>query len=209
MSAQAELGAFLRTRRARLRPAEAGLPDFGERRRVPGLRREEVAQLAGLSLGYYTRMEQGQNGTASDAVLDAVAQVLRLNDEERTYLYVLATRPRIRPQAVPERPRRDVVQLVDRFAPTPALVIGRRTDVLHWNPTARLLLAAHRPAASPGGHGPRPNLARMVFRDPRSRRLYVDWSRKSHDVVAYLRIAVARWPHDAALERLGSLAAAR
>ena len=86
----ADLGEFLRSRRARLRPKDAGLPSYGERRRVPGLRREELAQLAGVSAGYYTRLEQGQSPNASDAVLDAVARVLRLDEAERAHLYALA-----------------------------------------------------------------------------------------------------------------------
>lgn len=84
MAARVTLGEFLRSRRARLQPADLGLPAYGERRRVPGLRREELAQLAGVSAGYYTRLEQGQGANASDAELDAVAHVLRLDADERT-----------------------------------------------------------------------------------------------------------------------------
>src|SRR5437868_6985400 len=127
----AELGDFLRSRRARLQPQDVGLPDYG-RRRVPGLRREELAQLAGVSVDYYVRLEQGRDIHPSDSVLDAVASALRLSDDERAHLFTLV-RPGSRPRRrAPQRVRPGVRRLLDSLA-VPAFVIGRRMDVLAVN----------------------------------------------------------------------------
>jgi transcriptional regulator with XRE-family HTH domain len=203
MNRQSELGEFLRSRRARLRPADAGLMDYGERRRVPGLRREEIARLAGVSVGYYTRLEQGQSPNASDAVLDAVARVLRLNDEEWAHLQSLARqRPRTRRRVQPENVRPTIRRMIESFVGVPALVIGRRADVLAWNRLAHALLAGHLDFEGPTRAGDQPNLARLVFLDPHTRELYADWKRKARDVVAYLRVSAARWPDDLKLTEL-------
>ncbi|MEV1003937.1 helix-turn-helix transcriptional regulator [Nonomuraea sp. NPDC050202] len=196
MDVHGELGEFLRSRRARLRPEDAGLPAFGGRRRVPGLRREELAQLAGVSAGYYTRLEQGQSPNASDAVLDAVARVLRLDEAERVHLYALA-RPKARPRrrvARPERVRPGVRLMIDSFGDVPALVMGCFLDVLAWNPMAHALLAGHLDLGAPDRPGDRPNIARMVFLDPHLRELYGDWPRKARSTVADLRLIADRHP---------------
>lgn len=194
-----ELGEFLRARRARLRPEDVGLPDYGGRRRVPGLRREELAQLAGVSAGYYARLEQGLSPNASDAVLDAIARVLRLDETERAHLHHLARhRPRRRRRPRPERLRPNVRLMIDAFGDVPALVIGRRTDVLAWNRTAHALLAGHLPYQGPD----RPNVARLVFLDPHTRELYADWRAKARDTVAELRMTAARHPDDPELAEL-------
>ncbi|WP_344943343.1 helix-turn-helix transcriptional regulator [Actinomadura miaoliensis] len=196
MRVQAELGEFLRSRRARVRPEDAGLPLYGGRRRVPGLRREELAQLAGVSAGYYTRLEQGQSPNASDAVLEAVAQVLRLDEAERAHLYTLA-RPRThacRHAAAPERVRQGVRRMILSFGDVPALVLGRFTDVLAWNPMAHALLAGHLDFDAPADPTGRPNIARLLFLDPHMRALYADWPRKARSTVADLRLIAGRYP---------------
>ncbi len=203
MNRQSELGEFLRSRRARLRPEDVGLIDYGDRRRVPGLRREELARLAGVSAGYYTRLEQGQSTNASDAVLDAVARVLRLNDEEWVHLQSLARqRPKARRHVRAEQIRPSVRQMIDSFTGVPALVIGRRADVLAWNRMAHALLAGHLELDAPTRPSTQPNLARLAFLDPHTRELYVDWKRKARDVVAFLRVSAARWPDDPRLTEL-------
>ncbi|WP_052849932.1 helix-turn-helix transcriptional regulator [Streptomyces avicenniae] len=204
MSTQDGLGAFLRSRRARLRPEDAGLTTYGGRRRVPGLRREELAQLAGVSVGYYTRLEQGQSPGASDAVLDAVARVLRLDHAERGHLYALA-RPRPAPPRRaegPERVRRGVRMMLDALGDAPALVLGRFLDVLAWNPMAHALLAGHLPADAPDLPDERPNYARLLFLDPHTRELYADRTRKAHATVADLRLVAGRFPGHPELTRL-------
>ncbi|MFI0733478.1 helix-turn-helix transcriptional regulator [Streptomyces sp. NPDC021225] len=204
METREELGEFLRSRRARLRPEDAGLPSYGGRRRVPGLRREELAQLAGVSAGYYTRLEQGQSPNASDAVLDAVARVLRLDEAERTHLYSLARpKPGARRRAArPERVRPGVRVMIESFGDVPALVMGRFCDVLAWNPMAHALMAGHLDYDSPNRPAERPNIARMLFLDPHTRELYADWIRKARATVADLRLIAGRYPGDPALTGL-------
>ncbi|MGW5381986.1 helix-turn-helix transcriptional regulator [Nocardia sp. NPDC003963] len=205
MSTYTELGEFLRSRRARLQPEEAGLPVYGGRRRVPGLRREELAQLAGVSAGYYTRLEQGQSPNASDSVLDAVARVLRLDEAERAHLYSLA-RPkpkgRRRTIAEPEQVRPGVRRMIDSFGDVPALVLGRFVDILAWNPMAHALLAGHLDVDAPNRPDDRPNIARMVFLDPHTRELYDDWPRKARSTVADLRLIAGQHPGAPALSNL-------
>ena len=206
MDTHVELGEFLRSRRAALSPAQAGLPTFGGRRRVPGLRREELAQLAGVSAGYYTRLEQGQSPNASDAVLDAIARVLRLDDVERAHLYALA-RPapapaRRRNAGRPEHARPAIRVMIDAFDRVPALVMGRFLDVLAWNPLAHALMAGHVDVAAPTRPADRPNIARLLFLDPHARELYGDWNRKARSTVADLRLISGRRPHAPELARL-------
>ncbi|MFC4029891.1 helix-turn-helix domain-containing protein [Streptomyces polygonati] len=203
MSQSLELGQFLRSRRARITPEEAGLVHYGGRRRVPGLRREELAQLAGISVAYYIRLEQGQSLNASDAVLDAIAQVLRLDEEELLHLHSLARQPpRNRRRARPEQLRPGIHLLVERMGDVPAIVVGRSSDVLAWNRLAHALLAGHLDFHAPERAADRPNLARLVFLDPHTRELYVDWKRKSRDAVAYLRRSAGQFPDDPQLTAL-------
>lgn len=193
MDQRTELSEFLRSRRARLRPQDVGLPEYGGRRRVPGLRREELAQLAGVSVAYYIRLEQGRGRNVSSAVLDAIATALRLTSAERDHLMHLA-RPvsrRLRPAARPQRVRPALQQLIDTMEHVPAYVIGRRLDIIGWNRLARALLGDF--AALPPEHR---NLARQVFLDPAARALYEDWDAKAADVVGYLRRDAGRNPHD-------------
>jgi transcriptional regulator with XRE-family HTH domain len=202
LAGMGELGEFLRSRRARLRPADVELADYGDRRRVPGLRREELAQLAGVSVGYYTRLEQGQSQHASEAVLDALASALRLDGDERSHLHVLARpKPTARKRPRPERVHPRLGALVDSLG-TPAVVLGRHTDVLAWNRLGHALLAAHLDLAAPT-RAERPNWARLFFLDPHVRALFGEgWRQKARDTVADLRVIAAARRDDLALAEL-------
>ncbi|GAA2073982.1 helix-turn-helix transcriptional regulator [Streptomyces albiaxialis] len=197
------LGEFLSTRRARLKPADVGLPDYGDRRRVPGLRREELAQLAGVSVAYYIRLEQGLSLNASPQVLDALATALRLDDAERHHLHTLSGGTGKGRRRLPaERVTPEMRQLVASFGDSPVVVVGRRSDVLAWNRAGHALFAGHLPADGPDRAATRPNTARLVFLDAHTRDLYADWHRKARDVVGKLRQAVGEYPDD---RRLASL----
>ncbi|WP_432586634.1 helix-turn-helix transcriptional regulator [Streptomyces sp. HD1123-B1] len=204
MDTPAELGDFLRTRRAALRPEDVGLVAYGTRRRVPGLRREELAQLAGVSVAYYTRLEQGQSTGASDGVLDAIARALRLTPDEHAHLRNLARpvrggRPRA-PRAECARPAtRQLLAAMDRV---PALVMDRRFEVLAWNPLGHALIAGHLPADAPDRPRERPNAQRMLFLDPHTRELYPDWEAEARRAVSSLRVAAGEHPDDRRLAEL-------
>ncbi|RKT88102.1 Transcriptional regulator, contains XRE-family HTH domain [Saccharopolyspora antimicrobica] len=203
MSGSGHLGEFLRARRARLRPEDVGLITPPGHRRVAGLRREELAQLAGVSVSYYTRLEQHQSVNASDGVLDALARALRLDDHERAHLRELAAqRPRRQKRPPAERVDGLTRELLQSLKDMPALLVGRRTDVLAWTPQGHALLAGHIDPAAPECPGERPNLVRMLFLDPHTRDLYVDWEHKARGLVASLRLAAGRHPDDALLASL-------
>ncbi|MEV5437942.1 helix-turn-helix transcriptional regulator [Streptomyces sp. NPDC052682] len=189
-----ELGAFLRSRRARLQPEEVGLPSHG-RRRVPGLRREEVAQLAGVSVDYYIRLEQGRGPSVSDAVLDAIARVLRLDETEHAHLLTVARprRQRARRAAPAPRVRPGVQLLLDSMDRVPAFVLGPRMDVLAWNALGDAVGGFSRMA--PAGR----NVPRHVFLDPQARTLYPEWHAVAAQAVAHLRLDSGRHPDDPAL----------
>ena len=161
----------------------------------PGLRREELAQLAGVSVDYYVRLEQGRDIQPSDSVLDAIATALRLDDAERAHLFALV-RPRKRARRrASERVRPHVRDLVARMD-FPAVVTGRRMDVLASNPIARALLCGMR----------EPNMARLAFLDEGARVLFTDWDAVAADTVAFLRMTAAEDPDDAQLvELIGEL----
>lgn len=185
MDQRAELSEFLRSRRARLQPEDVGLPQLGRHRRVPGLRREELAQLAGVSVAYYTRLEQGNGRNVSTEVLDAIARALRLSDAERDHLTHLAKpkQKKHRRMGRPQQLRPAVQHLMDAMEGVPAYVVGRRLDILGWNRMARALLGDL--AALPPQER---NVARLVFLDPNARDLYVDWECKATEVVSMLRM---------------------
>lgn len=202
------LGSFLRGRRALLDPDEVGVVSHG-RRRVPGLRREELAQLAGVSPTYYTRLEQGQSSGASDSVLDALARALRLTPDEQRHLHHLArpTRPRPAIDDEPEVAGSAVRQLVATVREVPLLVLDRRNDVLAWNPLAHALLAGHLALDAPQRPDGRPNTMRMLFLDPHTRELYSRWHEEARRAVASLRLTAGEHPHDSTLTSLiGDLA---
>lgn len=197
-----DLGGFLRSRRERLTPDAAGIAPGATRRRVPGLRREELAELAGVSVGYYTRLEQGVCTSASDAVIDALAAALQLDPAEHEHLRILAApRGPTRPRSRRSKLRPSVRELLAAIPGTPAIVIDHRADVLAWNRLGHALLAGHVDFDAPEARI-RPNIARMLFLDPHHRALYCDWQAKAQVTVAALHQAVARHPADPELERL-------
>ena len=205
MDVRSEIRDFLSSRRARIAPEDAGLKVFGQRR-VPGLRREEVATLAGLSVDYYNRLERGNLGGASDGVLDAVADALRLDEAERAHLLDLArasqptSRSRRRATAPGVRP--SLQWMLDSMSGTAAFVENGRLDALGAN---RLGRAFHLHVFSQ----PRQpaNWARFIFLDPKARTFFADWDRAAKDCVAILRTEAGRNPHDRDLSDLvGELA---
>jgi transcriptional regulator with XRE-family HTH domain len=206
-AARAAVREFLTTRRARVTPTEAGLPAQGTRRRVKGLRREEVALLAGVSPEYYVRLERGQATGPSTGVVDAVADVLRLDDDERAHLdrllAALTPTPRKRsPGATHDLVSPGIRVLLNSMDHLPAVVFNGRFDILAANPLGHALLA---PMFDRPG---RPNSARFLFLDePRARDLFPEWDRIAADTVAMLRIEAGRHPEDPDLtELIGQLA---
>ncbi|MFE0380547.1 helix-turn-helix transcriptional regulator [Streptomyces inhibens] len=204
MDTPAELGNFLRTRRARLQPEDVGLVSYGARRRVPGLRREELAQLAGVSVAYYTRLEQGQSHNASEGVLDALARALRLSADERAHLRELArpAKARRRPAVRPDKVRPGVRQLLAAMEGVPALALGPRFEILAWNRLGHALIAGHLDFDSPGRPLDRPNAQRLLFLDPHTRELYPDRDEEIRRAVSSLRVAAGQHPDDQQLAEL-------
>ena len=201
MDTRTEIREFLTSRRARITPDQAGLPVYGSRR-VPGLRREEVAVLAGVSVPYYTRLERGDVSGVSASVLEALVRALQLDEAERAHLFDLAraaqatVAPR-RPRPARQRVRPAVQQILDAITGAAAFVRNDRLDILGGNTLGHALysemfIGPARPV----------NTARFVFLDPRARDFYVDWERAATDVVAVLRSAAGRDPHDRGLSDL-------
>lgn len=198
MDGRDELGEFLTSRRARLTPEQAGLPNFGGRRRVPGLRRDEVALLAGMSVQYYTRFERGTATGVSEGVLDGVSRALQLTEAEHRHLYdlVRAANEGVGPlrRKAPARQQQvpgSVQQTLDAMADLPAFVQNGRLDMLATNRMFRAVFSeAHRSPQRPA------NFARFVFLEPRAREFYPDWDENAYQVVALLRAEAGRSPHD-------------
>ena len=192
-----DLGDFLRSRRARIRPEEVGLASHG-RRRVPGLRREEVAQLAGVSVDYYIRVEQGRGPSVSDAVLDAIARVLRLDETEHAHLHAVARPRRQRGRAAAPAPgvRPGVQVLLDGMDAAPAFVLNHRMDVLAWNALADAVF--HYGETSPAER----NISRHVFLDPAASGFYPEWHAVAAQCVAHLRVLAGRHADDRGLTSL-------
>ncbi|TCO59179.1 helix-turn-helix domain-containing protein [Actinocrispum wychmicini] len=195
-----ELGEFLRTMRARLRPESVGVTSYGARR-VPGLRREELAQLAGVSVTYYTRLEQGQSQNASDDVLDAIARALQLNEDETAHMRDLArpTKRKRRPVRQ-ESLRPGVRQMIAAMQGVAAVAMDRTSDVLAWNTLGHQVLAGHCPYDIPDND--RPNLTRMLFLDAHTRELYTRWDEEAKRSVASLRLVAGRYADDRRLAEL-------
>ncbi|MEU6355416.1 helix-turn-helix transcriptional regulator [Streptomyces sp. NPDC047072] len=197
-----DIRTFLTSRRARITPQQAGLPDFGGRRQVSGLRRSEVAQLAAISVEYYTRLERGNVGGVSEEILDALVGALHLDDVERAHLAALF-RAANAPHRAAERDggashvRDSVQQVLDAMTGAVAFVRNAHLDVLATNRLARVLYEE----ALDTGEQP-PNLARFVFLDPRARRFYRDWDGIAHDAVGSLRAESARTPGNTELADL-------
>lgn len=193
-----ELGKFLRARRARLNPADVGIMPTVNARRVPGLRREEVARLAGVSADYYTRLEQGRHPNVSDSVLTAIAGALRLDEIERRYLLDTA-RSKERPAAKFNQPvRPEVHRMLEVLGgTTPALVLNHRQDVLASNHLARVLIKDFNRTPARDR-----NLARYVLLDPAAQKLYLDWEDVAGVMIANLRLAAAGYADDPKLKEL-------
>lgn len=195
---------FLASRRARITPEQAGLPTSG-RRRVPGLRREEVAVLAGVSTEWYTRLEKGHINGVSEDVLDAVARALHLDDDERTYLFDLAragqppSRAPRRRKAVDVPPR--VQWLLDSMTLSAAFVTNGRLDIIATNALARATLSPMFNSDTVDSCG-RPNWARYYFLDPGAQHFVVDWDQALTLTAALLRAEAGRYPNDKALREL-------
>lgn len=187
-----DLAGFLRTRRARIDPASVDIPT-DSRRRVEGLRREEVAHLSGVSVDYYVRLEQGRATQPSEQVLDALARVLGLDETERGHLYRLSRQRRRRAKAPGGRVRPELLRVLDLVVGAPALVMDHRLDVLAGNRLAELLYGAAMPGL---------NTARHIFLEEAERGLYADWDKCTLDVVGHLRLAAGKYPED---RRLASL----
>jgi transcriptional regulator with XRE-family HTH domain len=188
------IGEYLRARRELVQPADVGLPQLAGRRRVRGLRREEVAMLAGVSADYYVRLEQGRDQHPSAQVLDALARALQLDDDAIAHLHGLAApTARRRRSPRPERVPAGILQLISTWHETPAYVYGRYMDVLAANPLATALA----PYYTPGE-----NLVRVTFLDPRLRDRYEDWDRAAASTVAALRALVGPDADDPRLNEL-------
>jgi len=197
-AAKQELRDFLRTRRARLRPTDVGLP-AGESRRVPGLRREEIALLAGVSVDYYVRLEQGRGGNVSRSVLDAVSRALQLDEAEHQHLVDLAQPAPARRKLAPrrQRVRPAVAMLLDALDLQPAFVMGDRMDVLAINSIAHNLMGGFMDVPSNER-----NLARFIFLDESARDIHTEWSAVAEETVAMLRLYAGAHPNDPELSRL-------
>lgn len=200
-----EVRDFLVTRRAKITPEQAGLPLYGGNRRVPGLRREEAAMLAGLSIDYYTRLEKGNLAGASESVLDAICQALQLDEAERIYLYDLAReanaaspgarrRSAVRPVKLNVRP--GVQQVLDGMTETPAFVRNGRLDIVATNLLGRALYAPLFDSPTRTSAHALPNMARFRFLDPAARDFYPDFGSSAGSNVQLLRAEGARNPHD-------------
>jgi hypothetical protein len=203
---RAEIREFLSSRRARITPQQAGLPAYGGNRRVKGLRREEVAMLAGVSVDYYVRMERGQLAGASESVLDALADALRLDEAERSHLFALARESGARSTRRKQTPASSVhpaiQQMLDAMTDAPAWVRNGRHDIVAMNQLARALYSPvladpRRPA----------NTTRFVYLRPEAaERFFVDYDRIANDAAAMLRLEAGRNPHDKKLiELVGEL----
>jgi transcriptional regulator with XRE-family HTH domain len=204
MDSHREIREFLMTRRSRLTPEQAGLPDFGGRRRVAGLRREEVALIAGISVEYYIRLERGNATGVSEAVLGGISRALQLDDAEHAHLHDLVRAATASPGAARRRntPRGgqippSVHQMIDAMKDLAVLIQNGRGDIVAANSLGEALYSEmyvqpQRP----------PNFGRFVFLDPRSQDFYLDWNESAQQTVALLRSEAGRSPHDRALSNL-------
>ena len=195
MNTASEIREFLTSRRAKVTPEQAGIPRYGRHRRVSGLRREEVALLANISVEYYTRLERGSGRGVSDEVLESVGRALHLDEAEHAHLLDLfrasSHQRRARRASTAQLVRPSIRRIVDAIGDIPAFVNNGRLDLLYLNDLAAALYSQHlddpvRP----------PNAARFVFLDPRARSFYIEWDTVAHDLVAALRGEAGRNPYD-------------
>lgn len=204
MDSQYAISEFLTTRRAKLTPEQVGLPDFGGRRRVPGLRREEVALVAGMSAEYYKRLERGNAAGVSDAVIDGVSRALQLDDAEHAHLYDLirAANAGAHPQQRPRTSRKSQVtaqlqQTIDAMSTVPVWVQNGRLDAVATNRLGRAVFSVILDDARPPA-----NAARFMFLNPQAQTFYPDWEGQTRQVVALLRSEAGRSPYDRQLSDL-------
>ncbi|WP_072314079.1 helix-turn-helix transcriptional regulator [Agrococcus sp. Marseille-P2731] len=201
MDNRAEVREFLVSRRSRITPEQAGVETFGDRRRVTGLRREEVARLAGVSVDYFTRLERGNLKGVSDEVLESIARALRLDDAEREHLFDLArssqASPRVQRKPLATDVRPEVRYLLDAITDAPAIVLNHRMDLVAGN---ELGYALHSPMYA-GAERPA-NVSRFIFLDSRAKAYFPEWQRSADMNVAILRGEAGRNPHDAGLASL-------
>jgi transcriptional regulator with XRE-family HTH domain len=203
MDIHEDLSEFLTSRRAKLTPEAAGLPDYGGRRRVPGLRREEVALLAGMSAEYYKRLERGNATGVSEAVIDGVSRALQLNDAEHSHLYELVRSANAGAHPQRRRPARKsqvtagMRQTIDAMSTVPVFVQNGRLDDVATNTLGRALFSEML-----DGVQPPVNAARFVFLDPRAQTFYQDWEANTRQIVAILRAEAGRSPYDRQLSDL-------
>jgi transcriptional regulator with XRE-family HTH domain len=203
---RSEIREFLTSRRARITPEQAGLAWYGDNRRIPGLRREEVALLAGVSVDYYTRLERGNLAGVSETVLDALTRALRLDEAERAHLYDLArsSQPSAqqRRRSTKQNVRPSVQWMLDSITGSAAIAENGRLDALATNQLGRAFYSHLF-----DGSGRPVNFARFVFLDPRAKEFFADWERAAKDVAALLRLEAGRNPFDRDLSDLvGELA---
>ncbi|MDJ0458745.1 helix-turn-helix transcriptional regulator [Arthrobacter sp. NQ7] len=203
MDNRAEVRQFLSSRRGRITPEQAGIEPYGGRRRVPGLRREEVARLAGVSVDYYTRLERGNLSGVSDSVLDAIAGALDLDRAEHDHLYDLARaantsgRKRAAAAAAPAGVRPELQYLLDAITEAPAFIGNNRMDIVAANTLGYALYSdLYRNPSRPANH------SRFIFLDPRAHNFYTDWDRAANTNVAILRREAGRNPHDKGIAEL-------
>jgi len=204
MDSHDEIGEFLTSRRAKLTPTQAGLPDFGGRRRVPGLRREEVALLAGMSPEYYKRLERGNATGVSEAVIDGISRALQLDEAEHAHLYdlVRAANAGVHPQRRRQTTRSTQLtpgmqQTIDAMSTVPVFIQNGRLDAVATNLLGRALFSEMFENAKPPV-----NAARFVFLDPRAQDFYQDWEGNTRQIVAILRAEAGRSPYDRQLSDL-------
>ena len=206
MASALTLGEFLQSQRARATPAERGLRTYPGRRRVAGLRRDELAQLAGVSVSYYTSLEQGRAANASPEILGAIARALNLDEFEEAHLRDLAQAQRrsrtTRRRKGPERVDPHLIRLLQLMPEIPAILSGRFGDILAWNPLGHALLGSQFDFAAVDDPRSRPNVYRLIFLDPNQRDFYLDWKSKAQAAVANLRMSAGRHPDDPALAEL-------
>ena len=214
VDARTEFRHFLTSRRSRLSPDQAGLPVYGGNRRVPGLRREEVALLAGMSVDYYVRLERGNARGVSESVLESLARALQLDEAERAHLFDLAhavnassvataratakaTKRAAKPQVKPS-----IQRIIDAMETTPAYVRNRRLDILAINRLGRALLSPALNSPVPAGPGRLANTALFLYLDPAAQEFYRNWTSVADDIVAALHTEVGADPHDKLLQDL-------
>ena len=203
MDNQDDLSQFLTSRRAKLNLQQAGLPDFGGRRRVPGLRREEVALLAGMSSEYYKRLERGNAKGVSEAVIDGISRALQLDAAEHSHLHELirtanaGTHPQRRYPTRKTQINQSVQQTIDAMSSVPVFVQNGRLDAVATNRLGRALFSP----MFDGATAP-VNAARFIFLDPRAQTFYRDWEYNTRQIVALLRVEAARSPYDRQLSDL-------